>query len=123
MAVKINIFKHIAHNNIKYDERISQENAYIALIMLVIIRIAFVITIILDIFSKVNFGDKVPVLYYTLLLTMSIEPFLRCLKGAYTSAIEAKVTIVSGCIAVFAPTHKLFDVIFSKPEWLSLFYV
>lgn len=116
IRMKINLFKLITENEVEYDERISEDKKDIQILMLVLVKIAFCITLIIDCFTNGCSGDKVPILYYTILLEMTIEPLIRCFKGAFENSKEFIFSIIGGCIIAGVSTIEIWRSKFANQE-------
>lgn len=114
--MKINLFKQIIENEVEHDERISEDRKDIQIFMLVLVKIAFCIALIMD---YNTFKNEVPILFYTLLLEVMIEPLLRCLQGAFENSKEFVINIVVGCIITGSFTSEICDSIFTNQKVIS----
>ena len=115
--MKINLFKMIKENNFNCDERIIDIRKNIQTKMLLLIKIAFAITITIDAISGNKYILKCPILFYTLLLEISIEPLICCLKGAFFNSKEAIFNIIIGCWIIGLLASQIFDKYFSIHIW------
>lgn len=112
--MRINLFRLVSNGEIEYDERISEEQKNISVLMLLFVRIAFSATLLIDIFNDMHMENNYPVLYYTLFLIMSIEPLFRCFRGAYAKRWEIINDILIGCIVVGTCSSSLYEELFGK---------
>ena len=116
MIMRINLFKLV---EVEYDERIREEIKDIRIKMLLLVQLAFCVTLLLDALFHMRTSEKAPILYYTLLLLMTIEPFLRCLKGTFEDSKIFKFDIISGCfVAGFAVLQIITKLLFSENQML-----
>lgn len=114
--MKINLFKLITKNQVRYDERISEDKKDIQILMLIFIKIAFCVTLVIDSFTNGRSEDKFPILYYTILLEMTIEPLIRCLKGAFENSKEFILSIIIGCVIAGTSTIEIWRIKFVNQE-------